>query len=103
MNDAAKLGFSAAVMPGATAYYSRFGFRFAEEFGIMTREGRFTAALQAREFIQGALREAAGRFIGDEILMYPPKTQTSRRWKSFPARCRRNISKNSRPRSDEKK
>ena len=67
LDEAAALGFRAAVIYGDPAYYSRFGFEPAENFGIRTADGLFAAALLARELASGALRRAEGRFVEDGV------------------------------------
>lgn len=60
---AAAQGHAAVLIYGDPAYYGRRGFKPAEVYGIATSDGRYHAALQARELRPGALAAAAGRFL----------------------------------------
>lgn len=60
------MGFKAVFIYGYPAYYTRFGFRGAEAFGICTSEGRFHPALMALELVPGALDGVSGRFFEGE-------------------------------------
>jgi len=57
------MGYSAALIYGDPAYYSRLGFHPAETFGIGTENNEYRAALQAVELRSGALQNARGRFL----------------------------------------
>lgn len=59
---AAGLGLSAILILGDPAYYARFGFRPAEDYGIRNADGRYAAALQALELSSGALAGISGRY-----------------------------------------
>lgn len=59
---AAQMGFLAIVICGDPAYYSRFGFTAAEEYGIRNGEGFYAAALQICELRPGAMDGICGRF-----------------------------------------
>lgn len=61
------LGFRAILLTGDPAYYSRHGFRPAEELGIRTADDRYMAALQVCELFEGALENARGRYFESEI------------------------------------
>ncbi|MCE5343899.1 MAG: N-acetyltransferase, partial [Eubacteriales bacterium] len=61
------LGETAILIYGDPAYYSRYGFVPAEQYGIGTAQNLYHAALQAYELHEGALRDAAGRFVEDEV------------------------------------
>jgi putative acetyltransferase len=52
-------GFGWAVVLGGPAYYARFGFRPAEEFGLVDEYGG-GPAFQALELVPGALIRGAG-------------------------------------------
>ena len=64
---AAQMGYSAVLIYGDPAYYSRVGFRPAENFGIGSENNEYCAALQAAELLPGALQNAAGRFIEGSV------------------------------------
>lgn len=55
-----EMGYSAILLCGDPAYYTRLGFVAASRFGIRTADGMFTAALHALELREGALDGAAG-------------------------------------------
>jgi putative acetyltransferase len=57
------IGYPAICIYGDPRYYSRFGFRCAEKYGIRTPDDRFAVALQVLELRQGALKGISGRFI----------------------------------------
>jgi predicted N-acetyltransferase YhbS len=57
------MGYPAICIYGDPRYYSRFGFRCAEEYDIKTADDRFAVALQVLELRQGALSNVSGRFI----------------------------------------
>ena len=65
LRRAGELGFSAVLIYGDPAFYSRLGFLAAESFGIGTADDHYADALQALELVADALREKAGRFIED--------------------------------------
>lgn len=65
LEEARKLGFSAVLIYGDPAFYSRLGFAAAEAFGIGTPDDYYADALQALELVAGALREKRGRFVED--------------------------------------
>ncbi len=60
---AAGMGFTAVLIYGDPAYYSRAGFLPAEQFGIATEDNQYHGALQAYELTPGALQNARGRFV----------------------------------------
>ncbi len=61
------MGFGATLIYGSPKYYPRFGFRPAKEFGIMSEDGYYAAALQALELRQGALDGIKGRFVEGDV------------------------------------
>lgn len=63
---AAQMGFTAVLIYGDPAYYTRFGFKPAKAFGIRTSDGRFHSALQALELVPGSLTCASGCFFEGE-------------------------------------
>lgn len=64
---AQEMGFRAILLCGDPAYYARFGFIPAEQFGIRTAENHYAAALQAYECYPQALAEAKGRYLENEV------------------------------------
>jgi predicted N-acetyltransferase YhbS len=72
LKAAAEMGFVSVLIYGDPAYYSRFGFKPAEVFGIRTSEGWFHPALQALELAPGALAGISGRFFEGEAYSVDP-------------------------------
>jgi putative acetyltransferase len=66
LQAAAGLGYGAVLIYGDPAYYHRFGFRSAQEFGIGTSDGTYMDALMALELSAGALDGISGRFVEGE-------------------------------------
>ena len=66
------MGFSAVLIYGDPAYYSRFGFLPAEQYGIAGEDNEYHAALQAVELQSGALQNTAGRFLEGSIYHIDP-------------------------------
>lgn len=58
---AAELGFSGVIITGNPAYYQRFGFRPASDFGIVYEDGSSFPELMALELGEGRLRGVHGR------------------------------------------
>jgi predicted N-acetyltransferase YhbS len=69
LNQARKLGFGAVVILGHPNYYQRFGFRRAEEFGLLLMDytGVFDGAFMALELIAGYLGDAGGVWYEDDV------------------------------------
>lgn len=65
LGRANELGYTAVLIYGDPAFYSRFGFLPAESFGIGTAGDDYMDALQALELVAGALRGKEGRFAED--------------------------------------
>ena len=61
------MGFGAVTITGNPAYYHRFGFGPAADFGIVMDDGRAIPELMAVELIPGALNGVSGR------MMFHPK------------------------------
>lgn len=76
MKQAADMGFSAILIYGDPAYYSRFGFVAAEAFNIRSNQGLFAAALQVYELKPGALQCISGRFDEGEAYQIDPDLST---------------------------
>ncbi len=64
---AKEMGYPAILIYGDPAYYKRFGFVPAENYGIRTGAGLYAEALQAYELSHGALNEISGKFIEGDI------------------------------------
>jgi predicted N-acetyltransferase YhbS len=71
-DKARALGHPAVLIYGDPAYYSRIGFRPAENFGIATGEGSFHPALQALELLPGVLSALRGRFLEGPAYHFDP-------------------------------
>lgn len=63
LKRAGELGFGAVLITGHTAYYPRFGFRPASDFGLTFEDGTSHAAFMALELTPGALGTNGGRWI----------------------------------------
>lgn len=84
--DAARaMGFRAVLIFGDPAYYRRFGFVNAKDFGVANPEGTFMRAHMALPLFPGALDGVRGRCFEDEAYNVPDGA-----WdefdRSFPAR-----------------
>lgn len=60
-SDARALGYKAVIITGNPAYYSRFGFRPAADFGIVDADGSSYPELMACELVEGGLHGVQGR------------------------------------------
>ncbi len=79
------LGYTAVIILGDPAYYSRLGFQPAEAFGIAANSNMFLASLQAYELKPGALQSACGLF--HESPAYHMDNKASEAFdKTFPAK-----------------
>ena len=67
LDVARQQGERAAFLYGAPAFYSRFGFRPATDFGISTQDGSNFEAFQALELQPGALSGLSGRHHEDPL------------------------------------
>jgi predicted N-acetyltransferase YhbS len=67
------LGHRAVLIYGDPLYYSRFLFVPAETYKIGTRDNFYAPPLQAFELVPGALSDAAGRFVEDEVYSIDPE------------------------------
>lgn len=61
MQRASGMGFAGVVITGNPAYYHRFGFRPASNFGILYEDGSSFPELMAAELSEGRLRGVSGR------------------------------------------
>ena len=60
-SDARAAGYKAVIITGNPAYYSRFGFRPAADFGIVDADGSSYPELMACELVEGGLSGVHGR------------------------------------------
>jgi predicted N-acetyltransferase YhbS len=72
LSRAEDLGFSGVFLMGNPAYYSRFGFRNAGEFGILTSDGCSPDYFIGMELAPGRLAFILGRFFEDEAFHVSP-------------------------------
>ncbi len=63
---ARELGFSGVFLMGNPAYYSRFGFRNAGEFGVFASDGKSYDYFMGLELAPGRLNGISGNFFYDE-------------------------------------
>lgn len=61
MQRASEMGFAGVVITGNPAYYHRFGFSPASDFGILYEDGSSFPELMAAELSEGRLRGVSGR------------------------------------------
>jgi predicted N-acetyltransferase YhbS len=66
MAVARDIGYAGVVLMGNPAYYGRFGFAPAEQYGITDHEGKCQYYLLAHELAPGRLQGTRGRFCYDE-------------------------------------
>lgn len=70
---ALQMGFPVVVIYGDPAYYSRFGFVAAEQYGIRSNEEWFSPALQVLELVPSSLQGISGRFDEGEAYHLDPQ------------------------------
>jgi predicted N-acetyltransferase YhbS len=63
---ASRLGFAGVFLIGNPAYYSKFGFIKAEEFGVLTSDGTPHDHFMGLELAPGRLEGLSGNFLEDE-------------------------------------
>jgi len=73
LQKARELGYAGVVIFGDPAYYQRFGFRNAADFGIQTSDGGNMEAFMALELQEGALDGISGRFHEDSAFQVTPR------------------------------
>ena len=61
-----ELGYAAMILFGNPAYYHRFGFKNAIEYGICTKEGKNFDPFMAKELQRDGLKVIQGKFYEDE-------------------------------------
>lgn len=66
IEEAKKLGFKGMILFGNPAYYQRFGFKNAKEYGISTKDGKNFDPFMALEIRENGLANIQGRFFDDE-------------------------------------
>lgn len=85
VQQAKTLGYTAILIYGDPAYYSRLGFVPAEGFGIGSHDNFYADALQVLELVPGALQQCPGRFEEGEAYQIDPD-QAARFDMDFPPR-----------------
>ena len=70
---ARQMGFTAILIYGDPAYYSRLGFLPAEQYGIKGKYGMYSPALQVLELIPDTLKDISGTFIEDDVYELDPE------------------------------
>lgn len=73
---AKEMGYPAIFIYGDPAYYKRFGFVPAENYGIRNSAGLYAAALLICELSRGAFDEMSGKFIEGDIFQLEEKEVT---------------------------
>ncbi len=66
------LGFCGIFLMGNPAYYSRFGFRSASEFGVVASDGKSYEHLMGLDLSQKSLAGLSGPFFEDEVFHVGP-------------------------------
>lgn len=66
-------GFSGMILFGNPAYYHRFGFRNAQEYGISTKDGQNFEPFMALELQNNGLANIKGRFFEDDAFEPDPE------------------------------
>jgi predicted N-acetyltransferase YhbS len=64
---ARELGFGGVFLMGNPAYYSKFGFRNAKEFGVLASDGKSHDYFMGLELAPGRLKRVSGNFIIDDV------------------------------------
>lgn len=67
IQSARELGFKGIIIFGNPAYYQRFGFRNAKDFGITTAWGANMDAFMALELLGGSLAGITGKFSASPV------------------------------------
>lgn len=67
------MGFKGVFLMGDPAYYSRFGFRNAGEFGIHASDGKNYDYFMGLELAPGLLGSVSGNFFDDECFHIDPE------------------------------
>lgn len=88
VQQAKTLGYTAILIYGDPAYYSRLGFVPAEQFGIGSHDNFYADALQVLELVPGTLQHCPGRFEEGEAYQIDPELAAEFD-KGFPPRQRR--------------
>jgi predicted N-acetyltransferase YhbS len=70
---ASQLGFKGVFLMGNPAYYSRFGFRKTDEFGIGASDGKSHDYFMGLELASGRLKDLFGNFFEDEVFHTDPQ------------------------------
>ena len=69
---ARETGHSAVIIYGNPDYYKKYGFRSGRDYGILTADGKYHAALLVLPLVPGALNGVSGRFLESEAFETDP-------------------------------
>lgn len=69
---ARETGHSAVIIYGNPDYYKKYGFRPGRDYGILTADGKYHAALLVLPLVPGALNGVSGRFLESEAFETDP-------------------------------
>ncbi len=83
---ARELGYKGVVIYGHPAYYPRFGYRDAGDYGIHMPDGGNMDAFMALELYTGALNGINGRFFEDDVFHHLDSEEVERFDAGFPYR-----------------
>jgi predicted N-acetyltransferase YhbS len=67
LNRARELGFGAVIIVGHPAYYPRFGFKLASDFGLTMPDGSVLDPFMAMELQNGYLGVDGGKWYEDDV------------------------------------
>ena len=70
---ARETGHSAVIIYGNPDYYKKYGFRPGRNYGILTADGKYHAALLVLPLVPGALNGVSGRFLESEAFETDPE------------------------------
>ena len=70
---AREAGHSAVIIYGNSGYYKKYGFRPGRDYGILTADGKYHAALLVLPLVPGALNGVSGRFLESEAFETDPE------------------------------
>lgn len=70
---AREAGHSAVIIYGNPDYYKKYGFRSGRDYGILTADGKYHAALLVLPLVPSALNGVSGRFLESEAFETDPE------------------------------
>ena len=73
LSEARVLGFRGVLLFGDPAYYSRFGFVNAKQYGITTADGQNFDAFMALELFEKGLKGINGKYLENPVFHVSPK------------------------------